>query len=124
MSQGLLQGNARNVSEPPCLFLLFQLCQGGTQVIVVQAPLLLIVRIGTQALAPIVHIATTPKGLGKDAPLSISRVKPIFVGSLLFHKLQYSNYLVSRQEGPLSVTLIKKQPSLFRAKARVFTRPG
>ncbi len=95
----LLQRNTRNISKPPGFFLLFELGQGCTQIIVVQALPLLIVGIGFLAQPPVVNIATTPKGLGKNALLFFSRVKPILVGSFLLHVLHASSYLVKRQAG-------------------------
>ncbi len=99
MAEGLLQRNTRNRSEPCGFFLFFEVCQRCTQIIGGQSPVLLIVRIRTQAQSPIVDIAATPKGLSKDALLFVGWVKPILVSSLLVHELQYSSYLVNCQPG-------------------------
>src|SRR5439155_525836 len=80
----LLQRNTRNISKSPGFFLLFELGQGCTQLMVVQALTLLIVGIGFLAQPPVVNRATTPKGLGKEALLFFSRVIPIRVARFCF----------------------------------------
>lgn len=97
MSQCLLQGDRGNIREPCVAFLLFQVRQGCAQIVVVQTDAILIVGVRSFAQCPIVDEPATPKGLGKYFLLFVGWVEPVSVGSLLFHVLQYSSYLVKRQ---------------------------
>src|SRR3989442_13309293 len=98
MPQSLLQGHRRNIGEPHGIILLFQFGQHSTQILVGQTLAVLVVSIGFLSQRPIVDIATTSKGLGKKAFLFIVWVKPILVGSFLFHGLLFISYSVDCQE--------------------------
>src|SRR6266702_590824 len=94
MSEGLLQGHSGNIIKPHSIFLLLQLGQLLCRPFIRQTFATLVVSIGTLSQCPVVDKATTPKGLGKYLFLLIGRIKPVFVGTLLFHALHDSIYCV------------------------------
>src|SRR5260370_25084361 len=85
MPQGLLQGNRRDLIEPGIVRLLLELCQGFTQVFVIQALLLLVEGVRLLTQRPVIDEAATAEGSGKHALLLISGIYTVLIGSLLLH---------------------------------------
>ena len=93
MPQGLLQGNRRDLIEPGVVRLLFELCQGFTQVFVIQALLLSVEGVRPLTQRPVIDEAATAKGSGKHALLLSSGIDTVLKCSLLFHV-----YMVAYQD--------------------------
>jgi hypothetical protein len=93
MPQGLLQGNRRNLIEPGIVRLLLEVCQGFTQVLVIQALLLSIEGVRLLTQGPVIDEAATAEGAGKHALLLSSGVDTVLKCSLLFHV-----YMVAYQD--------------------------
>ena len=100
ISEGLLERNRRNLIEPGCLFLLFEQHQPLRSILVGQMLTTLGGGVSPIAQRPVIDIAATPKGTGKNLLLFVVWVKPILVGFLPFHALQYSTRAVSNQALP------------------------
>jgi hypothetical protein len=97
VSQGLLKGDRRDLTEPYMLLLLLESSQALCGSLIGQALSILIVGIGALSQRPIIDVATTPEGTGKNMGLLFSWREPVFVRSLLLHGLQYSRYAVNSQ---------------------------
>src|SRR5205085_1035524 len=100
IAEGLLERNRRNLIEPGCLFPLFEQHQPLRSILVGQTLTTLVVGVCPFAQRPVIDIAATPKRTGKNLLLFVGWVKPILVGFLLFHALQYSTRTVSSQALP------------------------
>src|SRR5258708_3986091 len=98
MAQGLLSGNTGNIVEPCAIILLFQLGEHGRGIAIIQAALLFVVCIRTQAQSPIIHETSTAKRLSKNLSLLIGRVKSVRICSFLFHASHHSRYGVKSQQ--------------------------
>src|SRR5216684_2019162 len=93
MPQGLLQGNRRDLIEPGIVRLLLELCQGFTQVFVIQALLLIVEGVRLLTQRPVIDEAATTEGSGKNELLLISGIDTVLICSLLFHV-----YMVAYQD--------------------------
>ena len=98
MTKGLLRRNARYLIEPRGFRLLLEDGQGSRGVVIRNAPLLLIVGIGTQTQCPVIDVATTPKGPSKKSLLLVGRVDSILVCAFLFHSSHTITYCVKSQQ--------------------------
>src|SRR6266702_1926039 len=97
MTQGLLQGNRRNVIEPYMVSLFLEGGQALCCRLIVQALTILVVGIGSLSQGPVIDRAATPEGTGKDVYLLSSWVDSVRVGFLLLHSLHYSRCAVRCQ---------------------------
>src|SRR5258706_4696516 len=89
VSQGLLRGDRRDLTEPYMLLLLLESSQALCGSLIGQALSILIVGIGALSKRPIIDVATTPEGTGKKMGLLFSWREPVFVRSLLLPGFSY-----------------------------------
>src|SRR3984893_17275179 len=98
MAKCLLKWNRRNFREPAIVFLLLEVGQPFTQVLVVETLLLVVVGIRLLTQCPIIDDATTPKGASKNRLLFWRGVHAVLICSLLFHTLYFSTHGVKSQQ--------------------------
>src|SRR6266487_340194 len=122
MTQGLLQGNRRNVIEPYMVSLFLEGGQALCCSLIVQALTILVGGIGSLSQGPVIDIAATPEGTGKDVYLLSSWVYSVLVGFLLLHSLHYSRCAVSCQTvTPLPKPQTRNAPYIPVAEALILT---
>ncbi len=85
VSQGLLQGNRRDLTQPRILRLLLEVCQGERLVFVIEALLLMVEGIRLLAQGPVIEEAATAEGSRKNELLLVCWIDAVLVCSLLFH---------------------------------------
>ena len=85
VTQGLLQGNRRDLRKPGACIGTLEIRQGLREVFIRQALVLLVEGICLLAQSPIVHETSTAKGASKNLFLLICWVTSVLVCSFLFH---------------------------------------
>ena len=76
---------------------MFQGGESSRGFMIADALALFVVGVATQPQCPVVDIAATPEGTGKNTLLFVGWIKPILVGFLLLHALHCSIYRVGYQ---------------------------
>src|SRR2546426_11515344 len=98
MAKRLLRGHTRDLIEPGILRLLLELGKHGRCLIIVDALLLLIVRIGAQPERPVVDEPRTAKGASQHPLLLVGGIASVLVSAFLFHASHCSRYVVKYQQ--------------------------